>query len=201
LKHFIDNRIFEKDLLSFTVGTETEAVKISSSEFREALRSDDFDYSIEDLVVSSDKEVKQLENEGLDEQNAKFVAEKGYRKTFYTLQEDFDQQMVLKLLLEIDRHELSPQKDIMDEILSRAEGETHLQKLVEHLAEEDDLPEEQGFDLEKTIEEVIDENPEAVEDLKEGKDSSINYLIGQVMQQSQGRADADEVKQLIESRI
>lgn len=202
LKHFVDERIFEKDIVSFTVGTESEAVKIKSEKFKEALKSAEFEYKTGDFVVSNEEEVCKLIEEGLQEQDAKFVAKKGYRKAFFLLQNNFEQPRILKLLLEIDRHGITISEDEMREILDRAESKTHLQKTVENFVENGELPDEQeDFDLEATVSKVVEENPDAVEDLKDGRDSSINYLIGRVMEHSQGKADADEAKEKIRALV
>ncbi|MFQ6072801.1 MAG: Asp-tRNA(Asn)/Glu-tRNA(Gln) amidotransferase GatCAB subunit B, partial [Methanosarcinales archaeon] len=42
----------------------------------------------------------------------------------------------------------------------------------------------------KAIEEVIKENPNAVQDYQSGKVEALNFLVGQVMKKTRGRADA-----------
>ncbi|MFH1648237.1 MAG: Asp-tRNA(Asn)/Glu-tRNA(Gln) amidotransferase subunit GatB [Patescibacteria group bacterium] len=44
-------------------------------------------------------------------------------------------------------------------------------------------------ELEGIISEVITENPKAVADFKEGKDTAVQFLLGQVMRKTQGKAD------------
>ena len=44
-------------------------------------------------------------------------------------------------------------------------------------------------ELEGIISEVISENPKAVADFKDGKDTAIQFLLGQVMRKTQGKAD------------
>jgi aspartyl-tRNA(Asn)/glutamyl-tRNA(Gln) amidotransferase subunit B len=51
--------------------------------------------------------------------------------------------------------------------------------------------------LEDTIKEVIDENSNAVSDYKDGKKASIGFLIGQVMQKTQGTADPNEARSIL----
>lgn len=50
-------------------------------------------------------------------------------------------------------------------------------------------------ELEGIIKKVIDANPKAVEDYKGGKESTIMFLVGQVMRESKGKANAETVKQ------
>ncbi len=56
-------------------------------------------------------------------------------------------------------------------------------------------------ELEKFCEEAIKENPKAVEDYKKGEEKSINFLVGQVMRKSKGKASPDEVKKIIKELI
>ena len=51
------------------------------------------------------------------------------------------------------------------------------------------------------VEEVITENPQAVEDYRSGKQEAVNFLMGQVMKKTKGRADAKEVRKMIIQRV
>ena len=55
--------------------------------------------------------------------------------------------------------------------------------------------------LEKILEEVLGENPEAVVEIKEGKAGLVNFLIGQVMKKSRGMANAKKVNEMIRERL
>ncbi|MBD3204158.1 Asp-tRNA(Asn)/Glu-tRNA(Gln) amidotransferase subunit GatB [Candidatus Woesearchaeota archaeon] len=48
---------------------------------------------------------------------------------------------------------------------------------------------------------AIEENPDVVEDYKSENKRSINFLVGQVMKMSKGKADAKEVKEILEKLI
>jgi len=52
-------------------------------------------------------------------------------------------------------------------------------------------------EIEKYCKEAIDENPQAVEDYKNGEEKSLNYLIGQVMRKTKGKATPKEVNEII----
>ncbi len=56
-------------------------------------------------------------------------------------------------------------------------------------------------ELEGIVAEVIEAHPEVVEKVREGKDGAINFLVGQVMAKTQGRADAREARELLEERL
>ena len=51
------------------------------------------------------------------------------------------------------------------------------------------------------IEEVINNNPKAIEDFKKGKENAIQFLVGQVMAKLKGAADPKELEQLIRQKI
>lgn len=51
--------------------------------------------------------------------------------------------------------------------------------------------------LRSTIEKVIAENPQSVEDYKSGKKKAIGFLVGQTMKAMQGKADPGMVNQIL----
>ena len=51
------------------------------------------------------------------------------------------------------------------------------------------------------VTEAIDENPDAVDDYHSGEDGALNFLVGQVMQKSQGSADPGSVNQLLREEL
>lgn len=51
------------------------------------------------------------------------------------------------------------------------------------------------------INKVIDQNPNAVEDYKKGKEASIMFLVGQVMKELKGQADAKAVRSELEKKL
>ncbi|MFW5985918.1 MAG: Asp-tRNA(Asn)/Glu-tRNA(Gln) amidotransferase subunit GatB [Halanaerobiales bacterium] len=55
--------------------------------------------------------------------------------------------------------------------------------------------------LEGIVLEVIEDNPEAVEDIRNGKDKAIGYLVGQVMKATRGKANPQLVNQLLREKI
>jgi aspartyl-tRNA(Asn)/glutamyl-tRNA(Gln) amidotransferase subunit B len=56
-------------------------------------------------------------------------------------------------------------------------------------------------ELEGMVDAVIAENPQFVEQFRAGKEGVINALVGQVMKQTRGRADARQVQQLLRDRL
>lgn len=64
------------------------------------------------------------------------------------------------------------------------------------------LLEEQGGDaLLAIVDAVIEANPKIVSEIKAGKDKAIGSLIGPVMKEAKGKANPQEVKKLLESRL
>jgi aspartyl-tRNA(Asn)/glutamyl-tRNA(Gln) amidotransferase subunit B len=56
-------------------------------------------------------------------------------------------------------------------------------------------------ELERIVEEVIAENPKAVEDYRAGKAASLQFLVGQVMKRTKGRAKPDVVNPLLLGKL
>jgi aspartyl-tRNA(Asn)/glutamyl-tRNA(Gln) amidotransferase subunit B len=62
----------------------------------------------------------------------------------------------------------------------------------------------QGFtekELEKIVKDVISKNPKPVEDFKKGKENALQYLAGQVMGRTRGRAKPDTVQKLLKKLL
>lgn len=55
--------------------------------------------------------------------------------------------------------------------------------------------------LELIVKKVIDDNPKVIEEFKGGKEQSLNFLVGQVMRQTRGAAQAPEVIEMIKKLI
>ena len=55
--------------------------------------------------------------------------------------------------------------------------------------------------LDSIIDEVINSNPKAVNDYKSGKQTTIGFLIGQVMQKTKGSADPNQVKSILTDKL
>ncbi len=55
--------------------------------------------------------------------------------------------------------------------------------------------------LEQIIEEVVAEHPEAAEDYAGGKDKTLGFLVGQVMQKTRGQANPQKVNEMIARRL
>jgi len=92
-----------------------------------------------------------------------------------------------------------------DGIVSKQQGRELVRKLFDGDAPIAALIRELGFEqirddsvLRAQIESVLADHPGPVDDVRAGKKNSINFLVGQVMRASKGKADAARVAQLIE---
>ncbi|HNV12935.1 MAG TPA: Asp-tRNA(Asn)/Glu-tRNA(Gln) amidotransferase subunit GatB, partial [bacterium] len=59
--------------------------------------------------------------------------------------------------------------------------------------------EESSEDLENIIKEIISKNPEQFEDFKNGKESLLQYFIGQVMAETKGKYNPKKIIEIIKS--
>ena len=56
-------------------------------------------------------------------------------------------------------------------------------------------------EVEKIVKDVISKNPKPVEDYKKGKENALQFLIGQVMAATKGRANPDAANQLLKKLL
>ena len=52
-------------------------------------------------------------------------------------------------------------------------------------------------EIEKIIKQVISKNPKAIEDYKKGKQNALQFLIGQIMAQTRGKANPQIVQDVL----
>lgn len=108
----------------------------------------------------------------------------------------FSTNQLIKLLKMIDSEDITPEKG---ELILRemTKNPDEPEKILEKLGLEEITAEE----LEKAIDKAIEENEEAVEDFEGGKEEALNYLAGQVMQITDGKADPRNVMNLLKERL
>lgn len=71
-----------------------------------------------------------------------------------------------------------------------------------HIIKEKDLTQlSDAGEIEKIIKEVISKNPKAIEDYRKGKENALQFLVGQVMAQTRGRAKPDTVNRLLKENL
>ncbi|MFZ5565741.1 MAG: Asp-tRNA(Asn)/Glu-tRNA(Gln) amidotransferase subunit GatB [Pseudomonadota bacterium] len=81
-------------------------------------------------------------------------------------------------------------------------GKPHQPNYVDRIIEEQGLKQmNDSGALEKIIDEVIAANPDNVAQFKAGKDKAFNALVGQVMKASKGKANPQQVNDLLRSKL
>jgi prolyl-tRNA editing enzyme YbaK/EbsC (Cys-tRNA(Pro) deacylase) len=195
LHHIADERIFENDRVSHTDGEKSRGLIINAQEFRKALEEASFEVEVRDIAVSTDEDYQEIEKQGLDEAESKFVVDNGHRKLFLSLSDEYSSEKVLNLLKAAEREGIYLKQKLAEKILQRAEDQTHLQRLVKQVSEKGELPSEKEFDLQNEVKTILKQNEEAIEDYREGQDSALNYLIGELMKKTNGKADAGKARE------
>ena len=56
-------------------------------------------------------------------------------------------------------------------------------------------------ELEKLVDEVLQNNPQSIQDFKAGKKQAAGYLMGQVMKASKGQANPQIAKKMLEDKL
>lgn len=97
---------------------------------------------------------------------------------------------------------------IVDGKIGSRQAKDILRKMVEGGADPEQIMKDEGLEtvsdsgeLEKTIDEVIAENPKAVEDYKKGKAASLQFMLGKAMGKLRGRGAPDALRSLLEEKL
>ncbi len=103
-------------------------------------------------------------------------------------------------------------RDVIQMKVSGAISSTAMSRVVGRMLETEDDPadivKELGLaqisdeeELAGVVEEVIGEQPEAVENFRKGKENALKFLVGQVMRKTRGRANPQLVNELLRERL
>ncbi len=95
-------------------------------------------------------------------------------------QGEINRPVAKELLTEMVNSGKSPKKLVKEKGLGRISGDEKLRPLVDQ---------------------VISENPDAVENYLKGKDKALAFLVGKIMAMTKGRADPAELNKIIKERI
>lgn len=108
-----------------------------------------------------------------------------------------DEKHLIELLSMVEKNEITEKtgQKLIEELIKnpfspRAYVEQHGLKAVSDKSE-----------LEKYCKEAIKENPKAVEDFKKGEEKALNFIVGQVMRKSKGKATPKEVNEIIKKLV
>lgn len=99
-------------------------------------------------------------------------------------------------------------KMLQDKKITAKAGKRIMEKLPKNTEMPSQIAEEMGLTgvvdediVLKAVKQVVKENPDAVSDYYEGKKNSMNFLIGQVMRITRGKADPAETHKLLEAEL
>ncbi len=99
-------------------------------------------------------------------------------------------------------------KMMEEDVISSKIAKTVFEEMFYTGKDPEDIVEEKGLKqisdedkLENLVEEIIEDNPDVIEDIKNGKDKAIGYLVGQVMKETKGKANPQMVNQMFRDKI
>lgn len=88
------------------------------------------------------------------------------------------------------------------QLITKLLGQQQIEVDVEAYAKRHNLIQESDEGaLEKIVAKVLDENPKAAQDVQDGEHKAIGFLVGQIMKQSQGRANPQIAQSLIKKQL
>jgi len=97
---------------------------------------------------------------------------------------------------------------IMDNTISGKIAKAVFEAMIEDSSNVDDIIEAKGLkqitdieEIAKLVNEVIANNPEQVEQFREGKEQVLSYLVGQAMKLSRGKANPTQVNQILREKL
>ncbi len=97
---------------------------------------------------------------------------------------------------------------IKDNTISGKIAKAVFEAMIEDSTNVDDIIEEKGLkqvtdigEIAKLVNEVIANNPEQVEQFREGKEQVLSYLVGQAMKLSRGKANPGQVNQILREKL
>jgi aspartyl-tRNA(Asn)/glutamyl-tRNA(Gln) amidotransferase subunit B len=97
---------------------------------------------------------------------------------------------------------------IYEEKISSRVAKEVLQEMFATGADPSQIIEEKGLwqiseekELEKVVKKIISENKKAVEDFKKGKEKSFQFLIGQIMKETKGKANPQMINKILKKNL
>ena len=108
---------------------------------------------------------------------------------------EIDPLHLIELLQLLQQNKITPlkAKDILRKFIPKSYSP--LEEAKEHVSISDESQ------IEKIIDEVIKANQKSVSDYKAGEEKALNFIIGQVMQKTNKRADFMQVKKILEKKL
>ncbi len=173
------------------------------------------------------KSARFVEQYGIDEADAKVLtSELELADAFEEVSKKVDAKTAAKLMrdelkrvLHYNKIQYSESKITPDDIIELIELIESKQitpeaahKLIEQMPGNEKTPTEIGKEMDiigvveddavmKAVEQAIEENPKAVTDYKNGQENAVNFLVGQVMRLTRGKANAGETNKIIKDKL
>jgi len=178
--------------------------------------------------LPSDKEIRYQEEYGLSLYDAQIIASSKSMADFYEsavanvknyslLANWFIGEIsayLNKELIEIHESKLNPQNIAMlinridDQTISGKIGKSIFEEMCSSGSSPDQIIESKGLkqitdddSIEKVIDEVIANNSEQVKDFQSGKDKLFGFFVGQVMSETQGKANPQSVNKILKEKL
>lgn len=99
-------------------------------------------------------------------------------------------------------------KAIASKKINNNAGKKVLREMFETGKGAEEIIEEQGLvqisdttELERMVQEVLEKNPQSIEDFKNGKDRALGFLMGQIMKASRGKANPQLVNEMLQQKL
>lgn len=97
---------------------------------------------------------------------------------------------------------------VKDSKINNNTAKTVLKEMFETGKSANEIVKEKGLlqisnqsELEDIVGKILDDNPQSIEDFKNGKDRAIGFLVGQIMKQTKGKANPQLVNSLLTAKI
>ncbi|MET3617345.1 aspartyl-tRNA(Asn)/glutamyl-tRNA(Gln) amidotransferase subunit B [Peptoniphilus olsenii] len=169
-----------------------------------------------------------VKNYGITTEDAKvLVSSRELAKFFEEMATDFDDYVMLSNWIQTEilrRVEIEDGKTfelpfdnkefinllkyIKDGKINNNAGKKVLREMFETDKSADEIIKEKGLvqisdasEIEKIVDEVLEENPQSIEDFRAGKDRALGFLVGQVMKKSKGKANPQMANEMLTKKM
>ena len=154
-------------------------------------------------VIASDASLAQLFETAAKRINPDFAAKCLRRDLVKSINDsdkslsEVDGKQIITLISLLEKKQITDKvaKQMMDKLLKENFD------VAEYIKKEDLTLVSSESELKKLCEEVVKENPKVVADYKAGKQESLNFLVGQIMRKSKGKASPEICKELLNGMI
>lgn len=195
----IDERLLEREKLSFTAGDPYRGIIISQEQFLEALQRE---FEVDDISSKELSESQRYASEhGITPSEANDILDNDDADLFEDLASRVGTGAASTFIRFMERAREGEQDPAdltaaqLEEVIEGTSSEEQTRSAIVSLLRGEEPKMDNSIDLDAIIENVLGDHQEAVQDYHDGEDSALNHLIGQVMKESSGRADPEETRE------